>query len=610
MQWTKRARCSRNTLATVKVLDPACGSGNFLYVTLQKLKDLEKEAILFGMEYGLGYFPRVGPWQLHGIEINRYAHELAQMTVWIGYLQWIRFNGFEVPADPILKPMDTFRCMDAILDLSDPDHPKEPEWPAVDFIVGNPPFLGDKLMRGVLGDDYVDTLRAHYHGRVPGGADLCCYWFEKGRAQIEATACKRAGLLATQGIRGGLNRTVLERIKRGGDIFFAESDRPWVLDGAAVRVSMVGFDHGDESERVLDGVPASTINSNLSAAVDVTQAAVLAENRGLCFLGVMKAGPFDIDDADAQILLRQPNPHGRPNSDVLRPRVSGKDVSGRSREGWLIDFNELLESDAAKYEAAFEFVRRTVLPTRSSNRDSRMRRLWWLHGRSRPELRRASHDLVRFIVTPEVSKHRVFVWLDEVVLPDHKLHAFPRNDHCFFGILHSRVHEVWSLAQCSWLGVGNDPSYSSTRTFETFPFPWPPGHEPAGDPRVLAIAAAARELNELRERWLNPPEWTREEILEFPGSIDGPWARYVHGPDARGIGTVRWPRRAPRDADCAAKLKARTLTNLYNQRPAWLTNANASLDSAVLSAYDWHLSVSDEALLASLLALNLQRSAD
>ena len=158
---------SSTRLPTVKVLDPACGSGNFLYVTLQKLKDLEKEVILFAMEHGLGSFPRVGPWQLYGIEINPYAHDLAQMTVWIGCLQWIRFNGFEVPADPILRPMDNFRCMDAILDLSDPARPKEPEWPAVDFIVGNPPFLGDKLLRGRLGDDYVNRLLRNVLGPRP-----------------------------------------------------------------------------------------------------------------------------------------------------------------------------------------------------------------------------------------------------------------------------------------------------------------------------------------------------------------------------------------------------------------------------------------------------------
>ena len=222
-------------LTLLRILDPACGSGNFLYVTLQKLKDLEKEVILFANRNGIGPFiPMVGPWQLYGIEMNRYACDLAQMTVWIGYLQWIRFNGFGEKKDPILRRTENFQCKDAIVDLTDPADPKEPEWPKVDFIIGNPPFLGGKFLRRELGDEYVDRLLALWKDRVPAEADLCCYWFEKARGQIAAGHCKRAGLLATQGIRGGANREVLKRIKETGDIFFAVSDRAWVLDGASV----------------------------------------------------------------------------------------------------------------------------------------------------------------------------------------------------------------------------------------------------------------------------------------------------------------------------------------------------------------------------------------
>jgi type II restriction/modification system DNA methylase subunit YeeA len=216
-------------LHAVRVLDPACGSGNFLYVTLQKLKDLEKEVILFAMQQGLGgYLPMVGPWQLHGIELNPYAHDLAQTAVWIGFLQWTRANGFQIMQTPILRTMTgNFQCRDSILNADG----SEPEWPAVDFIVGNPPFLGDKMMRRELGDEYVDRLRTLFHGRLPGQSDLCCYWFEKARAQLAAGKCKRAGLLATQGIRGGANREVLKRIKESGDIFWAISDKDWALDG-------------------------------------------------------------------------------------------------------------------------------------------------------------------------------------------------------------------------------------------------------------------------------------------------------------------------------------------------------------------------------------------
>ena len=249
------------------MLDPACGSGNFLYVTLQKLKDLEKEVDRLHARPAASTpdLPEVGPWQLYGIEINPYAHDLAQMTVWIGYLQWIRVHGLGGHDDPVLRAIDNIQCKDAILDLSDPGEPTEPEWPAVDFIVGNPPFLGGKMLRTELGDEYVDAMFEVCKDRVPAEADLCCYWFEKARSAVHQGRATRAGLLATQGIRGGANRKVLERIKETGDIFFAESDRPWVLDGAAIRVSMVGFDRQSQADRWLDGKPVASINVNLSS---------------------------------------------------------------------------------------------------------------------------------------------------------------------------------------------------------------------------------------------------------------------------------------------------------------------------------------------------------
>jgi type II restriction/modification system DNA methylase subunit YeeA len=281
-------------LATLKVLDPACGSGNFLYVTLQKLKDLEKEALIYAGDNHLGTFlPMVGPWQFYGIEVNPYAFDLAQTTIWIGYLQWIRANGFGTPPDPILTQLEgNFQCMDAILDLSDPEHPKEPEWPSVDFIVGNPPFLGDKKMRMELGDNYVEQLRFLYKDRIPGQSDFCCYWFEKARQHIQNGKSKRAGLLATQGIRGGANREVLKRIKRTGDIFFAESDRNWILNGASVHVSMVGFDDGSDKQRSLNGQTVSIIQANLTAEADITSARKLAENTGFSFIGAAIHGPL------------------------------------------------------------------------------------------------------------------------------------------------------------------------------------------------------------------------------------------------------------------------------------------------------------------------------
>ncbi len=572
-------------LQAIKILDPACGSGNFLYVSLLKLKDLEKEVILFGMEKGIGaYLPAVGPWQLYGIEINPYAFDLAQMTVWIGWLQWIRFNGFGSPSEPILRPMTgNFRCMDAIIDTGAANDPpatakeasvppaiakearptNEPEWPKVDFIVGNPPFLGGNRIRKELGDAYVATLFRQYAGRVPASADLCCYWFEKARAHIEKGGCKRAGLLATQGIRGGANREVLKRIKQTGDIFWAISDRDWILAGANVHVSIIAFDGGTEENRLLDGQPVSRINADLTASADITTAAALKENTGICFMGASPKAPFDIDETTAKRMLAvTSNPNGRPNSDVVRPVASGIDLVGTNRRNWTIDFAIMPMEQAAQYEAPFEYARQNVYPIRSQNRRASYAAKWWQYAEARPGMRKALSGKPRFVATPEVSKHRVFVWVSPEVLCNQQVLVFARDDDYFFGILHSRIHEVWALE----LGTALEdrPRYTPTTSFETFPMPWPPGQEPTTDPRYTAIAEAARALVEKRDAWLAGTD---------PGNK-----------------------------------KPHTLTALYNARPTWLADAHARLDAAVSAAYAWPADISDAELLERLLAANHSRA--
>jgi hypothetical protein len=612
-----------NRLASVKVLDPACGSGNFLYVTLQKLLDLEKEVNDYALSQNLtSYTPHVSPEQLYGIEINPYAFHLAQITIWIGYLQWRHEHGYLPDYAPILRPMEeNFRCMDAILerpladargsessDVNDPSRerqravaPSEPDWHAVDFIVGNPPFLGGKRLRAELGDDYVDALFAVWRDRVRPEADLCCYWFEKARQHIADGKCKRAGLLATQGIRGGANRETLKRIKETGDIFFAESDRPWILDGANVHVSMVGFDDGSETQKVLDGKPVGEVTAQLTSGVAVHSAKVLSTNAGLSFMGVTPAGTFDVNFETGLEMLLTPNPTGLPNSDVMRPYLNGKDLNQRPRLQWTIDFgvNTPLEV-AARYEAPFEHIVKNVKPGRDNNRRDAYRLHWWLYAETRPAMRSAFTHHERYLATCMVAKHRIFVWLPTVALPANVVIVFARSDDYFFGVLHSRLHEVWALKLGTRLETR--PRYTPTTCFETFPFPTPTPEQEA------AIAEAARELNALRNNWLNPPEWTREEVLEFAGSMNGPWARYVHDADERGIGTVRYPRLVPKDADCAAKLSKRTLTNLYNQRPTWLELAHRKLDEAVFAAYGWDRGMTDEEILEKLLALNLAQS--
>jgi type II restriction/modification system DNA methylase subunit YeeA len=593
-------------LAELKVLDPACGSGNFLYVTLQKLKDLEKEVLVYAGDKRLGNFiPLVGPWQFYGIEINPYAFELAQTTLWIGYLQWIQANGFGVPAEPILRRMDNFKNMDAVLDLSDPENPKEPEWPASNFIVGNPPFLGGSRMWEELGREYQQKLWKVYEGKVSGFADLVCYWFEKARKQIVEGNCKRAGLLATQAIRGGVSRDVLKRIKDSGNIFFAISDMPWVLDGANVHISMIGFDDSSEKEIELDGRPVDSINSNLSYSADTTQARILLSNADISYRGTQKSGNFNIPELQAFRWLQLPNPHGKPNSDVLKPWLNGGAIVKKVARSWIIDTGtDMTLEEFSLYEAPYAQVLAHVKPERDKNKRDFRRQHWWLHAETAPGMRKAIGGLRRYIATPRVSKYRIFVWVPTCVLCDDGIYVFARDDDYFFGMLHSRLHEVWARAQGTQVRERESGfRYTSTTCFETFPFPIPSEEQKA------TIAIAAKKLDDLRARWLNPPEWTHEEILEFPGTIGGPWTSYVSSINQEGACTIRYPHLIPKDDKAAEQLAKRTLTNLYNERPTWLDLAHRKLDEAVFAAYGWDATLSDDEILTRLLALNQERAA-
>jgi hypothetical protein len=420
-------------LRKIVVMDPACGSGNFLYVSLQMLLDLEKEVITFADTLNLQFTPEVGVHQLRAFEINPYAYELAQVTVQIGYLQWRRDNGFKNDRTPVLQNLDGFQNEDALLvphfhnkartlkEAQADEHKTdtslkfytERQWPQCDVLVGNPPFLGDKIMRTELGDSYVEELRRVYGNRIPGQSDLCCYWFEKARDLIEQGKCKRAGLLATQGIRGGANREVLKRIKQTGGIFFAVSDRDWILDGANVHVSMIGFDDGSETERKLDANPVETINANLTSATEVGRAVALEANTLIGFIGVAQKAPFDVSADQALAWLSLNNPHGKPNSDVLIPIRNATDITRRPRDVWNVDFGlDMSLEEASRYEAPFEHVRKTVYPLRVNHREARQTRYWWLFARPCPDMREALAGLPRFLTTPRVSKFRVFQWLE------------------------------------------------------------------------------------------------------------------------------------------------------------------------------------------------------
>ncbi len=583
----------------LRVLDPACGSGNFLYVALERLHSLEKDILyrLADLEGGqMSLDIQVGPHQVFGLELNPYAAELARVTVWIGHLQWMIQNGFGYAEDPILQNLQNIQQRDAILDLSGPA-PRIPDWPEVDFIVGNPPFLGDKKMLGELGESYTQSLRKLWKDTVPGQADLVCYWFAQAQKQLEQGNVQQAGFVSTNSIRGGKNRTVLDQIVQKGRIFTAWSDEPWVVDGAAVRISLVCFGGPGEGNVTLDGQEVAVIYADLTAPgqsgeLDLTQAKACPENQCISFQGTTKVGAFDIPGEQARQWLKQSgNPNGRPNSDVLKPWMNGMDVTRRPSDTWIIDFALMPEDDAELYEIPFEYVRTHIKPMRDEQRRESRKRNWWLLGEPMPKMRRNLASVNRFIVTPRVSKYRLFIWVQAPLLPDSAVVAIAREDDTSFGILHSRFHELWSLGLCTWLGKGNDPRYTPSTTFETFPFPpgLTPNRAPAdyANPQAEAIAGVARRLNELRENWLNPPELIRREPEVVPG----------------------YPERIlPKDAEAEKELKKRTLTHLYNARPAWLAKAHARLDAAVAAAYGWPADLSDQEVLARLLALNRERS--
>jgi type II restriction/modification system DNA methylase subunit YeeA len=578
-------------LKAFRVLDPACGSGNFLYLTLRALKDLEHLSNLDAEALGLQRQITIesSPANVLGIELNPYAAELARVTVWIGEIQWMLKNGYPIRKNPILQPLNHIENRDALLNSDG----SEARWPSVDVIIGNPPFLGGSKIRGELGDKLTEALRKCYSGRVPGAADLVTYWFEKARAQIEIGSCQRVGLVATNSIRDGANQTVLGRISESTCIFNAWSDEEWVNEGAAVRVSLVCF--GNAEDCILDGSIVKSIHADLTAGegLNLTQAKRLKENAKVSFQGSQKIGAFDIKGELARQWLVLPNPNCRLNSDVLKPSWNGLDVTRRPRDGWIIDFEMMSEADAALYEAPFEYVTRHVKPERIQNPRPIRARYWWRHGDPQPAMRAALKGLVRYIATPEVSKHRFFIWLNSKILPDKRLIVIARSDDVFFGILHSRFHELWSLRLGATLE--DRPCYRPSTSFETFPFPegLTANLSPTGYDNIATaeIAIAAQALNMLRENWLNPPDWIewvrtpQEEKADYPAR---PVAKPSHEAD----------------------LRKRTLTSLYNARPAWLDNAHKALDKAVAKAYGWNdytLKTSDEEILSRLLVLNRKK---
>ena len=532
-------------LCSVRVLDPACGTGNFLYVTLEGLKRLEGEVTDALAQYPgqqtldmTGGFT-VSPSQLLGIEFNERAAAIAEVVLWIGYLQWhFRTFGSADRLDaPLLRDYGNILNRDGVLafegktqeldESGDPvtrwngrtmtassvdenvlvpdvtarvpayryASPEQGAWPDAEFIVGNPPFVGSQKMREYLGAGYTEALREAYDDEVPGSADLVMFWWHKAAEKVRSGKAERFGFITTNSAHQKHNRAVMGQhlaAKPPVSIVYAVRDHPWTYDpgGAAVRIAMTVGAAGEQEGRLAmvtreeknDEVGQSvelvervgTIWPDLEIGADVAGAMPLEANRDLAFMGVKlvqaRRGPgFVISHEDAERFGL-----GRLSGAEQRfPRFkNGSDVTQTDRDVRVIDFFGLTALEAREqYPDAYQHVLTYVKPFRDQNNDEWRREHWWLHGRSIENFRASVSGLSRYIATSETSKHRLFTFLDADVLPDGALIAICLDDAFHFGVLTSSIHVTWALRAGGRHGIGNDPRYNSTRTFQPFPFP-------------------------------------------------------------------------------------------------------------------------------------------
>jgi hypothetical protein len=519
-------------LCTVRVLDPACGSGNFLYVTLEHLKRLEGEVLnhLETLDDSQGKLGLEGETvtlqQLQGIELNTRAAALAELVLWIGYLQWqARTVGVANIAEPVVHDYGNIQNRDAVLaydgtepqkdgagrivtrwdgttfkphpvtGLNVPDesaqvvqeryiNPRKAQWPQVDFIVGNPPFIGKLKMKEALGDGYVDALRKAWP-EVPDSADLVMYWWQKAAETVCSDSAQCFGLITTNSLTMIFNRRVIEAHQNSStplSLVYAIPDHPWVdnAGGAAVRIAMTvgkkGTHIGQLSRVVQESagesgevsVKLSThygkLHADLTIGANVTSSKALLSNLKLSNTGVIPHG--------ADMLLKLAELATIEVNAPTRPYLNGKDLTNKSRQLYVIDCYGLSETEVmTRYPKLYQWLLNRVKPERDVNPDKDLREKWWLHRRNNDDMRRALAGLKRYVVTVMTAKHRVFQFIDGSVLPDQMLVTVATEKAIWLGVLSSQMHVQWALATGGRLGVGNDPRYNKSKCFETFPFP-------------------------------------------------------------------------------------------------------------------------------------------
>ena len=512
-------------LRGLRFLDPACGSGNFLYVTLHMVKRLELE-VLRAIEEITGNpelgIEEVGPWQFHGIEIKPWAREIAELTLWIGYHQfWMEHHKGVNPPEPVLKDTGTLELRDAVLAwdgdpvedpaksrpdptprivhpvtgklVPDPDarlvyktykNPRPAPWPQADFIVGNPPYMGRGRQREAFGDGYIDALRAAYPD-VSENADYVMYWWFRAAYAVVSGPTIRAGIITTNTITQRHNREAIEHAMReGAGIAWAVADHPWVDDAgsAAVRVAMTVVEKSPMSStlvrvnaagQVMSEKVTSKLNSDLTAHADIARIVrePLRSNQGLASQGFILVGLGFVLSGEEGNRLRSADPA---HQQWIKHYLTGRDLANRPRGELIIDFRLADESEAKQVPVLYDIVRDRVKPERDSNPRASYRQYWWRFGEPRSTFRPAIEGLARFIATVETAKHRIFTFLPADTATSHKIVWVASEDAYELGILSSLLHQEWAVAAGGRLGVGNDPVYSKSTCFDPFPFPDPP----------------------------------------------------------------------------------------------------------------------------------------
>ncbi len=622
----ERLREFHRELRGTRVLDPACGSGNFLYVALSALKRIELEVIRETEAItGTGelQIEEVDPGQFHGIEIKMWAREITELTLWIGHHQWWRqTHGRTQPPEPILKDTGTLECRDAVLRhdelredpgrarpdptpqlpspvtgelVPDPDRTLPyiehvgagpAAWPEADFIVGNPPYMGNKRMREAFGDGYVDALRSAYP-EMPESADFVMYWWHRAAEEVAAGRTRRAGLITTNSITQTFNRGVISAaLEKGVGIAWAIPTHPWVdaAGSAAVRVAMTVMERSpatavrievDEDANVVRRVETDRLNADLSAHADVPRAAEesLLANSGISYRGFSLVGRGFVLDAEEAVRLRRISGD---DGELIRPYRNGSDLARKSRGVYVIDFAMLTHAEVREHPVLYDVVRDRVKPQRDSNRRKSRRENWWRYGEAVPALREALDGLPRFIGTPYVSKHRFFVFLDAEVAPDEKVVCMASRDPFVLGVLSSRIHVEWAMAAGSRLGVGNDPTYNNSLCFDPFPFPV------AEDGMRAAIGNAAMRLHDHRAKATE-----RSEAVTMTGLYNV-------------VDKLR----------AGDELSATELKIHETAACGVLRDMHDELDALVSEAYGWPWPLADDEILTRLVALHDDRRAE